>query len=169
MYAVDDRDQVVRLDDLPGSSVGAPCPHVVADEDHVHVAYYTDTPPPEGWHGQSVRVVSAEDSEEPVAVVRFERFRSFMFGAPNDEAFTGHPLAARGLRPYQAHEIRGSSWIRQLERMNSVHPQHRREAYAALKHWVLAFHDTTFECVAQRVSWSMHEGPIVRVLAGLRQ
>ena len=47
-----------------------------------------------------------------------------MFGPPNDEAFDGHPLARRGLRPYGAFEVTHSSWIRQLEQMNSVHPHH---------------------------------------------
>jgi|GEM_PF-7085066 len=33
--------------------------------------------------------------------------------------------------------------------MNTVHPHHRDEAFAELKHFVLPFHDTTFECVAR--------------------
>ena len=61
---------------------------------------------------------------------RFEHCYAHMFGPPNDEALRGHPLAGRGLRPYAAFEIRQSSWLRRLERMNSVHPRHDRERRA---------------------------------------
>ena len=52
------------------------------------------------------------------------------------------------LEPYGAFEIKHSSWIRQLERMNSVHPHHSPEPFEWLRHYVLSFRDTTFECVA---------------------
>ena len=72
-----------------------------------------------------------------------------MFGPPNDETFSGHPLADRGLHPYAVFEVRDSSWIRKLERMNSVHHRHNRERFLeGLRHFVFAFHDSTFECVA---------------------
>ncbi len=72
-----------------------------------------------------------------------------MFGPPNDEAFAGHPLASRGLQPYGAFEVLASSWIRQLERMNAVHRHHDPEDFAVYRHIVLAFHDSTFECIAE--------------------
>ena len=83
--------------------------------------------------------------------------------APNDEAFAGHPLSSRGLRPYGAFEVHDSSWIHQLEHMNSVHPYHRRERYLQLRHFILSFHDSTFECVAPRYEITRHEGPLDRV------
>jgi hypothetical protein len=73
-----------------------------------------------------------------------------MFGPPNDEAFGGHPLASRGLSPYAVFEVQQSSWIRKHERMNSVHPSHNRERFlAGIKHFIFAFHDSTFECIAE--------------------
>jgi hypothetical protein len=78
-----------------------------------------------------------------------------MFGSPNDEAFHGHPLAERGLGPYGAYRVEDSSWIRRLERMNSVHPRHDPERFRALTHCVLSFHDSTFECVAEGVRFSL--------------
>lgn len=69
-----------------------------------------------------------------------------MFGPPNDEAFAGHPLADRGLNPYSVAEVQRSSWIRGLERMNSVHARHSRERFLEHKrHFVFAFHDSTFK------------------------
>jgi hypothetical protein len=40
--------------------------------------------------------------------------------------------------------------------MNSIHPHHRADCFAALTHYVFAFHDTTFECVAASVSLKVH-------------
>jgi hypothetical protein len=164
MYSVDGRDRVVELRDLPQSSVGAPCPLVVASEHELLVAYLVqDTPA--GWDGTSVRVVGADSAGEPAAIVRFERIHATMFGPPNDEAFTGHPLAARGLHPYGAFEVIESSWVRQLDRMNSVHPYHQPERYKAYRHFVLAFHDSTFECVAEGYASQLASGPLNKLAA----
>jgi hypothetical protein len=96
--------------------------------------------------------------EDRCAVVSFKRAYVHMFGPPNDEAFSGHPLAARGLQPYSAYEIEHSSWVNELERMNSVHPYHRPECFASYKHYIFSFHDTTFECVAEGFTLSEHAG-----------
>jgi len=90
-----------------------------------------------------------ETPGELIAIVYFDLARSHMFGPPNDEAFEGHPLYSAGLRPYSVAEVRQSSWIRRLERMNAVHPAHRPEHFLKYRHYVLAFHDRTFECVAK--------------------
>jgi hypothetical protein len=106
---------------------------------------------------------------EPVAMVEFDGYSAFMFGPPNDEAFDGHPLAERGLRPYAVFEVVHSSWIRRLERMNSVHPCHRPEAFADLKHYVFAFHDSTFECVARSFSVRTMRGSMDEALSEMRK
>jgi hypothetical protein len=171
MYTVDGRDRVVELDDLPQSSVGAPCPHVLASEHELLVAFYVEERPAD-WDGKSVRVVGPTSIGEPAALVRFSGAYASMFGPPNDEAFSGHPLEQRGLHPYGAFEIRESSWVRQLERMNSVHPYHRPEHFSAYRHFVLGFHDSTFECVAKGYSFELTTGPLTELLsraaAGLR-
>jgi hypothetical protein len=164
VYAVDDRDRVVELTDVPRSSVGAPCPIVLAGEHSLLVAYYLQDTPPR-WDGTTVRVVGVDAEGEPAAIVRFARPYASTFGPPNDEAFDGHPLADRGLGPYRSFEVMDSSWIRGLERMNSVHPYHRPEAFSRLRHFVLAFHDTTFECVAEGYSHELTSGPLTQVIA----
>ena len=163
MYTVDDLDTVVQRIDAPQSSIGAPCPMVLSGEHHLHLAYYLEEAVA-GWDGSSVRIVSEDTQGEPCALVRFSRAYAHMFGPPNDEAFHGHPLEARGLRPYAAFEVQHSSWIRQLERMNSVHPYHEPKHFASFKHFVFAFHDTTFECVAQGFELSVHRGSVSSVL-----
>lgn len=143
MYEVDERDRVVPLEGVPQSSAGAPIPLVMADESRVVLAYYmTPTRP---WTG-TPHLTDQTSSDEPIAIICFDA-EAHMFGPPNDEAFEGHPLANRGLKPYGAFLIEDSSWIRKLERMNRVHYLHRPEPYWRLQHLVFAFHDSTFECV----------------------
>jgi hypothetical protein len=141
VYEVDDQDVVVPLTDMPAASPGAPEPVVLADEGSAVVAYYAsdnlnwDTAQPEDL------------GDEHVVVLRFHEVHSLMFGVPDDEALSGHPLAGRGLTAYGAFRIDQSSWIRRLERMNAVHPRHSAAAYSSLFHFILTFHDSTFECV----------------------
>ena len=147
MYQVDRHDTVKELGDLPQSSAGAPIPLLVQDERRAIIAYYVEQRDPE-WDGTTVRVVGPDSVDELVAIVEFNTSAT-MFGPPNDETFSGHPLAARGLRPYGFFEVLDSSWIRSLERMNSVHPYHNKTLFLnRYRHLVLSFHDKTFECVA---------------------
>jgi hypothetical protein len=159
MYSIDDRDEVIALQDVPQSSIGAPLPAVVAAEGRLLLAYLLETTDP-AWDGRTVHVVHPTSADELVALVEFMRPKAHLFGPPNDEAFTGHPLAARGLHPYGAFEVRHSSWLRRLERMNAVHPRHQPAAYARLHHFVFAFHDSTFECIAERFTFEVRGGSI---------
>src|SRR5215510_8413907 len=117
MYTADEKDRVIVLEDFPQSSVGAPVSAIVSDEFTTVVAFYLQDTPEEG-DGTWVRVVFRESAGEPLAIVRFSLCYAYSFGPPNDEAFSGHPLAGRGLSPYGAFEVKDSSWLRQLERMN---------------------------------------------------
>jgi hypothetical protein len=121
---------------------------VVADEFTTVVAYNV----PDAMTGALAPLTDGVDEDGDVmAVVRFVGCYAHMFGPPNDEAFMGHPLASRGLKPYGAFRVRNSSWIRALERMNSVHSAHTPAMFARYEHFILSFHDSTFECVAKGV------------------
>jgi hypothetical protein len=163
MYSIDNQDAVVERSDLPQLSIGAPCPVVLSGEHFLHLAYYLEDRQ-EGWDGSTVRVVGEHSEGELCALVRFTHAAAHLFGPPNDEAFAGHPLADRGLEPYAAFEVNNSSWVRTLERMNSVHPYHRPERFAKYKHFVFAFHDSVFECVAESFELSVHRGSVSAVL-----
>ena len=161
MYEVDEKDRVVELEEIPQSSVGAPLPLVIANEQCVALAYYMNSTDPT-WDGKTVRIVDEESSDEPIALVRLDCV-AHMFGPPNDEAFTGHPLASRGLHPYGAYRIEGSSWIRGLEKMNRVHKHHKPERFEQLQHLVFAFHDSTFECVCRDFDVRTEHGSLLGV------
>lgn len=133
MYEVDDKDKVVKLSHVPEPEAGAPMPVVLAKEGTTVLAYYK----------------SAPDYSDPIVVVRFSGCSTHMFGIPNDEAFSGHPLYERGLEYNGIFEIENSSWVRRLEQINSVHEHHNKKAFLeGLRHFIFAFHDSTFECVA---------------------
>jgi hypothetical protein len=148
MYLVDEKDHVEILEGVPQSSVGAPTPFVIADGHRTILTYYLENRPPE-WDGSQTRILDPIGSNEPIAIIRFQRCLAHMFGPPSDEAFSGHPLASRGLQPHGAFRINNSSWIRQLERMNSVHKQHNPARFWELQHLAFAFHDAIFECVCR--------------------
>jgi hypothetical protein len=160
MYSIDSKDTVAERTDLPQSSIGAPCPVVLSGEHFLHLAYYL-----EEREEDRAKCTSGEHLEgEPCALVRFARSAAHLFGPPNDESFAGHPLAARGLGPYAVFEVQNSSWVRKLERMNSIHPRHQPERFAKYKHFVFAFHDSVFECVAESFDFSVHRGAVSEVL-----
>ena len=136
MDQVEERDRVVELVDIPQQDVGAPMPVLLASGGCLVIAYL---------------LVTGDNDEREFAVVEFDLVYAHYFGSPNDEALSGHPLYARGLRHYAAYEVFDSSWIRSLERMNRVHPRHDPRRYDDRHHYVFTFHDNTFECVARGI------------------
>jgi hypothetical protein len=163
MYSVDEKDRVRLLNDIPQSSVGAPIPVVLSSEHITVVAFYLENAPA-NWGGSAIRIVSEDTAGEPLALVRFAPCYATMFGPPNDEAIQGHPLYERGVTPYGAFVIENSSWIRRLERMNSAHVRHKPERFLARNHYVLSFHDTTFECVADGYTVEAHDSSVREIL-----
>ena len=162
MYSVDERDKVIEIRTVPQSSVGAPMPIILSDEHRILLAYIIQD-------SSDSSLDSIVQEGEDFALIEFQRYRSFMFGSPNDEAFSGHPLASRGLHPYACFQIEASSWIRQLERMNSVNPRHDPTRFARYNHYVFAFHDSTFECVAENFTVSEHSGTLESLITAMQR
>jgi len=157
MYIPTD-DEIVALDSLPPCETGAPSPIVLADEFRTFVAYYARAIASTQATWDAVPI--SDPMEEPVVLLEFSLCYAHLFGPPNDEAFSGHPLFEKGLRPYTMAEVRHSSWIASLERMNSVHPHHRPERFQSRRHFILPFHDSTFECIADGVQAHFHRGSV---------
>ena len=137
MYFIDKLDAVVELDGIPLPEPGAPCPKVFAEENQLVLSYWGRDEPP------------YPPTTAPLAVVRVRRPYFHMFGPPNDEALTGHPLADRGLYSYRIFRVDKSSLVRSMERMNSIHRHHNPAKFDAMTHYIFTFHDSTFECVAE--------------------
>ena len=162
MYTVDELDTVVELEDVPQSSVGAPCPMILCGEHSVHLAYFREFPNEDEM--ESVRNGREYEKEDACLLLKFSFCYAHIFGPPNEEAIHGHPLARRGLSPFGVFEVKNSSWIRGLEVMNRVHANHKPERFQKLRHFIFTFHDSTFECVAHDFVWSKHAGSVSNVL-----
>jgi hypothetical protein len=157
MYEIDSKDGVAMLDDVPPCDPGAPLPMLIAGDGEVVLGYLVAESDPQ-WDGAHAEMVGRGSERESIAIVRFRSPRAHVFGAPNDETLSGHPLYSRGLLPYSAMEVQSSSWIRQLERMNAVHPMHEAIRFQSYRHFVFAFHDSTFECVAHGFDITLFHG-----------
>jgi hypothetical protein len=167
MFSLSRSEVVVKLEGFPQSSIGAPSPMLVATEHALHVAFYGEPEDPE-WNGATARMVDLNSIEEQVIFVTFERPSIHLYGPPNDEAFSGHRLATKGLEPYGAFEVLNSVWIQQLERMNAVHPRHDRARFLEGKrHLILTFHDSTFECVARGYRVEFAKGTLKQTIQGI--
>lgn len=129
--------------------VGAPLPHLLTNGHHTLLAFYLDVPNP-NWDGKTVKIVSPNSGEtESLAIVEFFHCRSVRFGGPNDEVHHGHPLYGRGLDAYTAQVVRNSRWLAELQRINSAHRGYKPDYWRLVKHFILWFHDETFECLAE--------------------
>ncbi|WP_192355683.1 hypothetical protein [Mesorhizobium mediterraneum] len=149
--------------DLPLSSAGTPLPHVFADEGKLLVAYLINRPDP-SFDGTNPRSVSAVTSNQSVAILTADPYLAFQFGPPSDEAISGHRLYELGLRPYEAFEVLNSSWIASLGNANRIHSSHRPELFSEYRHFILTFHDSTLEFIAESFSCSFHVGAILTTL-----
>lgn len=84
------------------------------------------------------------------------------FGYPNDEALGGHPLAKKGLRSYGVFEVLRSSWVRAKTEQNRV--CFPRTPDSKQRHFVLTFHDSTFECIADDLRPTLSTEPFEQIL-----
>ncbi|CAN90885.1 hypothetical protein predicted by Glimmer/Critica [Sorangium cellulosum So ce56] len=130
-------------------NVGAPLPHVFSSGSRTLVVYNMREPDP-AWDGSYATVVDPTSADlRLIAIVEFERCLAHKLGPPNDEVLHGHPLHGRGLVGYAAHVVERSRWIAELMKINSVHSQYNPEEWKQYRHYLLAFHDETFECIAR--------------------
>jgi hypothetical protein len=123
-------------------------PHLLCSSHHAFLIFLLNEPDP-AWDGTYVTIKDpASGAVEPLALVEFQG-ATVKFGSPNDEVMRGHPLHGKGLMPYAAHHVMNSRWARELEEINKVHSRYDPDHWKDLKHYLFAFHDETFECLAR--------------------
>ena len=98
------------------------------------------------FHSGDVR----SDRDE-VCTAEFIGCDSLRMGFPNDEAQQGHPLSAHGLEFYRLHEVANSSWLSDLRAVEAVHPYAPARPFADRRHFVLTFHDSMVEAIAESI------------------
>jgi len=144
---------------------GAPLPYLLRNDYQTFLTFFVQDIDPD-WDGSytSVRHPTSDLSEK-LAVVEFERCVCTKMGTPNDEVLHGHPLNGNGLEGYQAMSVKNSEWLRELEAINSVHSCYKAELWRGLNHYILPFHDCTFECVARGFKVETFQMPLPELLA----
>jgi hypothetical protein len=130
------RDEVVQLS--PGWNVdpGVPDPILVQREDSAAILFHI-----------------APDRDTVLVV--FEGCLIARFGYPNDEGLGTHPLYAKGLAFYACQEVLDSSWPAELG---------VQQWAQNLRHFVITFHDSTFECLADDIRWEPVIGSPIEAL-----
>jgi hypothetical protein len=145
--------------------VGAPMPHIIANEHKAFLAFHVHVPDP-NWDGTYVTVRQPREVGK-LAVVEFTNCSSIKIGTPNDEVYAGHPLSGKGLEGYTAQVVKNSIWLKELEAINSVHPNYSPKSWLEKSHFVFWFHDSTFECVAKSYKVEAFEGAMPELLSKL--
>ncbi len=100
------------------------------------------------------------------AVVEFKRCLLSRFGYPNDEARWGIPQY-KGVS-YGIYEVQNSTWIKEVVRLNRFRFPATTDNYVG-KHFLFAFHDDTFECLADDLSLEFGSEPYHIIFERIRQ
>jgi hypothetical protein len=155
---------VVELLEIPAPEPGSPAPVMLCREGEVILAYHATLPektssPPTGTSSNLPGDIPS------TAVVTFFSVVEVSLGGPNDETLHAHPLYGQGLGFYAAHEVLCSAWLRAIEKRNSVHPRHSPDIFASMRHLIITFHDSTFECLADAFAVAWHPGSPMDALA----
>ena len=103
--------------------------------------------------------------ETGTAILTFKVCTLTKFGYPNDEALGGHPLYKRGLKFYEIHEVKHSTWVKEKTEQNRVSFPQTPDSDA--RHFIITFHDSTFECIAMDVEASLDTRPFEQILVEL--
>src|SRR5262245_56929361 len=102
-----------------------------------------------------------------IALIEFPWCQCTQFGYPNDEALAGHPLYSSVLDDYAIFEVLNPSWVKHLEQQNrKVFPQ---TSSWELRHFIITFHDSTFEYLAKELVLSILDEPYERVVQRIMQ
>ena len=104
-------------------------------------------------------------SEAGTGILEFKWLAKTKFGLPNDEALAGHPLYKAGLDKigYGFAEVTESSWLREEEQNNQV--KFPKSSFQRLRHFIVMFHDSTFECLAEDLELVVSDAPRNEIIA----
>lgn len=126
--------------------VGSPVPKIFASGHHLKLFYFAN---PE--RGIVDDIVERDPiSDRGIGIINFSSCLLFKFGTPNDEILEGHPYFELGLGFYDLFEIQESDWLNQVKEIGKVHQGFTETMYEKYRHFVITFHDNTFECLAKK-------------------
>ncbi len=123
---------------------GAASPTVLSNDNELFVIFYGDAPRQSDFPQERNTVY-----DTGVFVLKFINCLKQTFGMPGDETLRGYRYYALGMRPYSFYELNGSDWIEELRSIDRAHPRFNPDKWTHYKHYIITFHDSMFECVAQ--------------------
>jgi hypothetical protein len=133
-------DQVVLLDCAPHPAADAAEPFIVASDRRVILTYPIA-------ESDFERFGPFDPDDDPYCAVLFADTVFHRLGPPGDADLPIHPLAAQGLTGYAVHEVVNSSLCAELAAMPEGSMTHAAGPQG-LRHFVITFDASTFECVA---------------------
>ena len=143
---------------------GAPLPHLFSNDYKTFLIFMVN----EDATQSADKYVTFENLGsapiESMALVEFSNCLSAKLGSPNDESITGHRLFGKGLESHQAQKVINSSWLKEMEATDSVHPYHNHQRWLAKQHLIFPFHDSTFECVAESFKVDLYRTSLHQLL-----
>jgi hypothetical protein len=144
---------------------GAPLPHVISDGQRTILIYYINEHNPK-WDPASMKIIDLQTGHGDItALAEFTNCYNYKFGGINDEVINGHPLHEHGLEAYEAHVIINSEWLKNQEKINSVHTNYSHNLWETRKHFIFTFHDEMFECIADGYKVEIFKGRIRSVFS----
>lgn len=102
-----------------------------------------------------------------IVIVEFSGCLITKFGHPNDEAVASIPKYKNLDVAYGLCEVKNSEWVKELERNNSY--QFPNTSYSDLRHFLIFFHDSTFECIAKEIKINTSEQPFGKIIGELSE
>jgi len=119
------------------------------------------------WSNEQQMAQRFEKLFDQRCVVTFLGCADTRFGCPNEEVWHGHYLDGHGQDGNEAQIVVHSPWLNEVMAINSVHSDYRPERWTDKKHYIFWFHDTTFECLAEGLTWEVVTEPIDQILVKL--
>jgi hypothetical protein len=167
LAAAKNEEHVIPLDFPVLWDSGAPLPHLLTNDHRTFLTFFVRRADP-NWDGTYTTLVRPSDpSPRTIAVVEFKRCLAARMGSPNDEVFHGHLLSGKGLEAYTAQQVVNSRWVAELEAINRVHSCYKSDHWKDVNHYVLWFHDSTFECVASSFEVQIYDKSLSEILASV--
>lgn len=158
-------ERVTRIDLGVEPDVGAPLPTLLRNEHDAWLAFYTREWFATGDVRAPPKPGESLAADEEVALLHFEGCMAVNLGFPNVDVLPGHRLWPKGLEMYGTFEVLDSQWIAHLDQIETVFPRYDPRYLDGLRHFVITFHDSVFECVANKVAVSRHHEAVDKVIA----
>lgn len=150
--------------DVPWDT-GAPLPHVLASGSSTCLIYLAGGPSPgeAGWP-ETISIDPLSPEPRSIALVEFVECAALRFGDGSDDEDLDHPLYGAGLEFYAAHVVANSRWLAAMREMDPPRAADEAVRWQHHQHYLLMFHDDSFECLATGHRIEVFQGSFAGVL-----